>query len=72
MFIATQARCIGAFPLTLTNNIVEIVFTQMTKPTALTPRVGWDGVPDRDLIPDDKNSVDEQFHKDSLLLKRCL
>jgi transposase-like protein len=30
------------------NNIVEIVFTQMTKPTAFTPRVGWDGVPDFD------------------------
>ena len=67
--LGRRCRC---RPVRYLNNIVEIVFTQMTKPTALTPRVGWDGVPDLDLIPDDENSVDEQFHKGSLLLKRRL
>jgi transposase-like protein len=51
------------------NNVVEIVFTQMTKTSAFTPRVGWNHIPDLHFIVDHQHSVNQQFNQSSLLLK---
>jgi len=49
-------------PVQYLNNIIEIVFTQMTKTAALAPRVGWDGIPNLHLVLDHKDSVDQEFN----------
>src|SRR6185295_310582 len=52
------------------NNIVEIVFTQMTKTRHLAARMGGDGVADFHVTIVHKNPVNQEFHQSPLLFKR--
>jgi transposase-like protein len=52
------------------NNLVEIVFTQMTKTRHLAARMGGDGVADFHVTIVHKNPVNQEFHQSPLLFKR--
>ncbi len=54
------------------NNIVEIVFTQMTKTRGLTPGMGWNHVADLNFIVAHNHAVDQQFHQSPLLLETSM
>src|SRR4051794_11848398 len=49
------------------NNVVEIVFTQMTKTCGFPSRMGRDHVSDLYLIVDHQHSIDQQFQKRAFL-----
>ena len=48
-------------PVQYLNNIVEIVFTQMTKTGTLSSRVGWNGVSNLHLVIRHKDTVNQEF-----------
>jgi putative transposase len=54
------------------NNVVEIVFTQLTKTRGLAARVGGDSIADCDVTIGDQDSINQEFDQGSLLYKRCL
>lgn len=51
------------------NNIVEIVFTQMTKTRGFSAMMRRNHVSDLYLIVDHQHSVDQQFHQSPFLHK---
>ena len=51
------------------NNIVEIVFTQMTKPGGFGAGMGRNHVSDLNLIVDHQDAIHQQFHENPLLRK---
>jgi transposase-like protein len=55
--------------ITYLNNIVEIVFTQMTKTRGLAAGVGGDSVADFDITIGDEDPIDQEFHQGPLLGK---
>jgi putative transposase len=52
------------------NNVVEIVFTQLTKTHVLTPRMCRYHIADFDFVIGDNHAVDQQFDQTPLLLER--
>jgi len=52
------------------NNIVEIVFTQLTKTRYLATRMGGDGIADFHVTISDQDAINQEFHQGSLLCKR--
>jgi putative transposase len=54
------------------NNIVEIVFTQLTKTGGFTARSCRDHVANFDITIGDQNSIDQEFHQGPLLLECCV
>src|SRR5205809_1026962 len=54
------------------NNIIEIVFTQMTKTRGLAARMGGDSVTDFHVIIGHQDPINQEFHQGPLLLKRCV
>jgi putative transposase len=51
------------------NNIVEIVFTQLTKTRGLAARMGGNGVADFHVTVRHQNPVDQELHQSPLLFK---
>jgi transposase-like protein len=51
------------------NNIIEIVFTQMTKPGGFGAGMGRNHISDLNLIVDHQDSIHQQFHQNPLLRK---
>lgn len=51
------------------NNLIEIVFTQMTKAGGFGAGMGRNHISDLNLIVDHQNSIHQQFHENSLLRK---
>jgi transposase-like protein len=54
------------------NNIVEIVFTQLTKTRGLAARVGGDSVADFDITIGYEDPINQKLDQGPLLCKRCL
>ena len=52
------------------NNIVEIVFTQLTKTRHLAARMGGDGIADFHVTIGHQDAINQEFHQGSLLCKR--
>ena len=52
------------------NNIVEIVFTQLTKTRHLAARMGRDSVADFDVTIGHQDPINQEFHQGPLLFKR--
>src|SRR5438067_9235076 len=52
------------------NNIVEIVFTQLTKTRQLAARMGGDSVADFHVAVSYRDPINQQFHQGPLLCKR--
>src|SRR5438128_7074780 len=52
------------------NNIVEIVFTQMTKTRGLAARMGGDGIADFHVTIGHQDPINQEFHQGPLLCKR--
>jgi transposase-like protein len=52
------------------NNIIEIVFAQLTKTRHLAARMGGDGVADFHVTIVHKNPVNQELHQSPLLFKR--
>ena len=52
------------------NNIVEIVFTQLTKTRHLTARMGGDSVADFDVAIGHQDPINQELHQGPLLRKR--
>jgi transposase-like protein len=52
------------------NNIVEIVFTQLTKTRHLAARMGRDSVADFDVTIGHQDPINQEFHQSPLLFKR--
>jgi putative transposase len=52
------------------NNIVEIVFTQLTKTRPLAARMGRDSVADFDVTIGHQDPINQEFHQSPLLFKR--
>jgi transposase-like protein len=57
-------------PVRYLNNIVEIVFTQMTKPDLFAARMGGNYVTDLDFTVGHKDAVYQEFHHGAFLVKR--
>ena len=51
------------------NNVIEIVFTQMTKTSVLAAWMGRDHITDFNFAVGHKDAVDQQFHQGAFLLK---
>src|SRR5262244_2093843 len=54
------------------NNIVEIVFTQLTKPHGLTARVGGDSIADFDVTISYEDPINQELDQGALLGKCCV
>jgi putative transposase len=54
------------------NNVVEIVFTQLTKTGGFTTGSCRDHVANFDITISDQDSIDQEFHQGPLLLECCL
>ncbi len=54
------------------HNIIEIVFTQMTKPNLLAGRMRGDYVTNLDFALGHKGPVNQQFHRRAFLIRRCI
>src|SRR5262245_44628334 len=54
------------------NNIVEIVFTQLTKTRSLAAKVGRDSVADFDVAIGHEDPINQEFDQSPLLCKSCL
>ena len=52
------------------NNVVEIVFTQLTKTRHLAARMCGDGIADFHVTISHQDSIDQEFHQGPLLCKR--
>ena len=52
------------------NNVVEIVFTQLTKTRHLAARMGRDSVTDFDVTIGHQDPINQEFHQSPLLFKR--
>jgi transposase-like protein len=52
------------------NNMIEIVFTQLTKTHVFTPRMRRYHIADFDFVSGDDDAVDQQLDQAALLLKR--
>ena len=52
------------------NNIVEIVFAQMTKTCGLAARMGGDGIADFHVTISHQDPINQEFHQGPLLFKR--
>src|SRR2546427_6528902 len=55
---------------TTVSNIVEIVFTQLTKTRQLAARMGGDSVADVHVAVSYQDPINQQFHQGPLLCKR--
>jgi len=67
---AEHGTAIAIRMITYLNNIVEIVFTQLTKRRRLATRMGGDGVADFHVTVGHKNPVNQELHQSPLLFKR--
>ena len=52
------------------NNIVEIVFAQLTKTRHLAARMGGDGIADFHVTIRHQDPINQEFHQGPLLFKR--
>ncbi len=57
-------------PCKYLNNVIEIVFTQMTKTRGPAAGMGGKGVADLNLTIGHEDPVDQEFHQGALLGKR--